>query len=250
MELFDAHTHIDMKHFQRDRERVIQRAKDAGLVGMVTSSIGATSFRRTMEVISKHPGYIYHSAGCGVSRLTREEAERIIALTRKYSKDIVAVGEVGLDYHWIKNPKGRKAQEPLFQLFIEIATELDLPIVIHSRKAEAEATEILERSFSGDVLMHCFDGLPEIAERVAENGWYITLPANFGKYRNRVSAAEILPLSQIMLESDGPYLSPDSERNEPSKILHGAESLSKVHGKSLTKIATAITQNAKRFYRL
>jgi TatD DNase family protein len=135
-------------------------------------------------------------------------------------------------------------------LFIEIATELDLPIVIHSRKAEAEATEILERSFSGDVLMHCFDGLPEIAERVAENGWYITLPANFGKYRNRVSAAEILPLSQIMLESDGPYLSPDSERNEPSKILHGAESLSKVHGKSLTKIATAITQNAKRFYRL
>jgi TatD DNase family protein len=109
MELFDAHTHIDMKHFQRDRERVIQRAKDAGLVGMVTSSIGATSFRRTMEVISKHPGYIYHSAGCGVSRLTREEAERIIALTRKYSKDIVAVGEVGLDYHWIKNPKGRKA---------------------------------------------------------------------------------------------------------------------------------------------
>ncbi|MHA2024732.1 MAG: TatD family hydrolase [Candidatus Thorarchaeota archaeon] len=250
MDLFDAHTHIDMKHFQRDRERVIQRAKEAGLVGMVTSSIGAASFHRTLVVIAKHPGFIYHSAGCGVSRLTREEAEKIIALTRKYADDIVAIGEVGLDYHWIKDPRGRKAQEPLFQMFIELATELDLPIVIHSRKAETEATEILEDSFSGEVLMHCFDGPPEIAQRVADNGWYITLPANFGKYRNRVSAAEIVPLSQILLESDGPYLSPDDERNEPGKIIHGAESLSKVRGQPLEEVSKAITQNAKSFYGL
>ena len=181
MDLFDAHTHIDMKHYQRDRERVIQRAKDAGLVGMVTSSIGAASFRHTLGIIEKHRDFIFHSAGCGVSRLTRDEAEKIIALTRKYAKDVVAIGEVGLDYHWIKDPRGRKAQEPLFRMFIDLATEMDLPIVIHSRKAEAEATEILEESFSGDVLMHCFDGPPEIAKRVADNGWYITLPANFAK---------------------------------------------------------------------
>lgn len=250
MELFDSHTHIDMKHFQHDREEVIQRAKDAGLVGMVTSSIGAASFRRTLGIISKHQGYIYHSAGCGVSRLTREEAEKIIALTRKYVKDIVAVGEVGLDYHWIKDLKGRKAQEPLFQMFIELATELDLPIVIHSRKAEAKATEILENNFSGDVLMHCFDGSPEVAKRVADNGWYITLPANFGKYRNRTEAAKIIPLSQILLETDGPYLSPDSERNEPGKIIQGAEALGKILDHPLDQIADTTTQNAARFYRL
>ena len=250
MDLFDAHPHIDMKHYQRDRERVIERAKDAGLVGMVTSSIGAASFRRTLGILEKHRDFIFHSAGCGVSRLTRDEAEKIIALTRKYAKDVVAIGEVGLDYHWIKDPRGRKAQEPLFHMFIDLATEMDLPIVIHSRKAEAEATEILEESFSGDVLMHCFDGPPEIAERVAENGWYITLPANFAKYRNRVSAAKILPLSQILLESDGPYLSPDSERNEPSKIIHGAESLSRMRDQALEEVASAITKNAKRFYRL
>jgi TatD DNase family protein len=250
MDLFDAHTHIDMKHYQRDRDRVIQRAKDAGLVGMVTSSIGAASFRRTLGIISKHPDYIFHSAGCGVSRLTREDAEKIVTLTRKYADDVVAIGEVGLDYHWIKDPGGRKAQEPLFQMFIALAAEMDLPIVIHSRKAEAEATAILENSFSGDVLMHCFDGPPEIAKRVADNGWYITLPSNFGKYRNRVSAAEILPLTQILLESDGPYLSPDNERNEPGKIIRGAETLSKVRGQPLDEIASAITLNAKRFYRV
>jgi TatD DNase family protein len=250
MELFDSHTHIDMKHYQRDRERVIQRAKDAGLVGMVTSSIGPASFRRTLGIVEKHPDFIYHSAGCGVSRLTRPDAEKIISLTRKYADSIVAIGEVGLDYHWIKDPRGRKNQEPLFHMFIDLALEIDLPIVIHSRKAEAEATEILEKSFSGDVLMHCFDGPPDIAERVADNGWYITLPANFGKYQNRVSAAKILPLSQILLESDGPYLSPDRERNEPSKLIYGAESLSSVQGKPLDDIANAITRNAKRFYRL
>ncbi len=250
MELFDSHTHLDMKHFQHDRERVIQRAKDAGLIGMVTSSIGEASFRKTLGIISKHPGYIYHSAGCGVSRLIRTEAEKIITLTRKYAKDIVAVGEVGLDYHWIKDPKGRKAQEPLFHMFIELATELNLPLVIHSRKAEAKATEILENNFPGDVVMHCFDGPPEVAKRVADNGWYITLPANFSKHRNRMSAAKILPLSQILLETDGPYLSPDRERNEPGKIIHGAETLSKILEHPIDQIAIATTQNATRFYRL
>jgi TatD DNase family protein len=250
MELFDAHTHIDMKHYKRDRERVIQRAKEAGLVGMVTSSIGPASFRRTLGIIDNHPDYIYHSAGCGVSRLTMDEAKKIVSLTLKYAESIVAVGEVGLDYHWIKDTRGRKAQEPLFHLFINLASKMDLPIVIHSRKAELEATEILENSFSGEVLMHCFDGSQEVTERIAENGWYITLPANFGKYPNRVAAAKILPLSQILLESDGPYLSPDSERNEPSKIIHGARTLSSVRGQSLDDVTNAITQNAKRFYRL
>ncbi|MHA2236594.1 MAG: TatD family hydrolase, partial [Candidatus Thorarchaeota archaeon] len=188
--------------------------------------------------------------GCGVSRLTRDAAEEIITLTRKYAKDIVAIGEVGLDYHWIKSPQGREAQEPLFNMFIELATELDLPIVVHSRKAELEATEILERSFSGDVLMHCFDGPPDVAERVADNGWYITLPSNFGKHKNRVGAAEILPLSQILLESDGPYLSPDRERNEPCKIIHGAESLANIRDCTIIEVSNAITQNAMRFYRL
>lgn len=239
-----------MRHFKNDRARVIQRAKDAGLIGMVTSSIGSASFRRTLGIVEKHQGFVHHSAGCGVSQLTLEEAEKIVALTRKYSTDIVAVGEVGLDYHWVKDTQGRKNQEPLFQMFIELAKELDLPIVIHSRKAEAEATEILEKNFSGDVLMHCFDGPPSVAKQVADNGWYITLPANFGKYRNRKDAAEILPLDQILLETDGPYLSPTPERNEPANILYGIESLSKLLDLSDEDVAQATTQNALKFYRL
>lgn len=250
MHLFDSHTHIDMNHYKHDRERVIERAKKAGLVGMVTCSISAASFRRTLGIISKHPDYIYHSAGCGVSRLTHDEAEKIVSLTRKYAKDVIAVGEVGLDYYWIKDSSGRKAQEPLFKMFIDLAIELDLPLVIHSRKAEAEATEILEKTFSGDVLMHCFDGSPEVAKRVSDNGWYITLPANFGKYRNRTEAAKIIPLSQILLESDGPYLSPDNERNEPGKIVYGAETLRKILEFPLDDIANTTTENAKRFYGL
>ena len=250
MELFDSHTHIDMRHFKNDRERVIQRAKNAGLVGMVTSSIGPASFRRTLGIIKKHKGFIHHSAGCGVSQLTQDDAEKIIALTRKYSDEIVAVGEVGLDYHWVKDLKSRKDQEPLFQMFIDLARELSLPIVIHSRKAEAEATEILERSYSGDVLMHCFDGPPAVAKRVADNGWFITLPSNFGKYRNRKEAATIVPLDQILLETDGPYLSPTPDRNEPANIVYGVESLSNLLHLPAEHVAQVTTKNALRFYRL
>jgi len=250
LELFDAHTHIDMKHFKNDIEKVIQRAKDAGLVGMVTSSIGTASFRRTLGIVKKHEGFIHHSPGCSVSQLTSDEAEKIAALIRKYSKEIVAVGEVGLDYYWVKDSRGRKNQEPLFQMFIELATELSLPIVIHSRKAETEAIDILEKCFSGDVLMHCFDGPLEAAKRVADNGWYITLPANFSKYRNRRDAAEIIPLEQILLETDGPYLSPTPDRNEPANIIYGVESLCEILDLPDEEVARSTTSNAIQFYRL
>jgi TatD DNase family protein len=239
-----------MRHFKNDREQVIGRARETGLVGLVNSSIGSGSFRRTIGLVKKYNGFIHHSAGCSVSQLTPDEAEKIITLTRKYAKDLVAIGEVGLDYHWVKDPAGRKAQEPLFLKFIELAKELALPIVIHSRKSEAEASAILERHYAGDVLMHCFDGPPEVAKRVAENGWYITLPANYSKYRNRRAAAEILPLDQIMLETDGPYLSPTNERNEPANVIYGCKALAEQLGISNEEVAEATTTNAIRFYRI
>jgi len=250
MQLFDAHTHIDMKHFQYDRDRVLQRAKEAGLLGMVTSSISPASFRRTLGIVDKYKDFVFHSAGCSVSQLTPDDAEKIIELSRKYSESIVAIGEVGLDYHWIKDPPGRNAQEPLFIQFIQLAQALDLPLVIHSRKAEERAIEILEQEFSGEVLMHCFDGSPDVAQRVADNGWYITLPANFTKSKNRIHASRILPLKQIMLETDGPYLSPTPDRNEPANIRFGCEYLAEVLNQSIERIADATTQNAKRFYQL
>lgn len=250
MELFDAHTHIDMQHFKNDREKVIARAKSKGLVGMVTSSIGPGSFRRTLGLVSKHKGFIHHSAGCSVSQLTRKDADTIIALSRKYSSSIVAIGEVGLDYYWIKNDAGRRAQEPLLHDFINLAKELNLPLVIHSRKAESEATRIISKTFDGAVVMHCFDGAPEIAEQIRDLGWYITLPANFNRSRNRKQAATILPLEQILLETDGPYLSPTENRNEPANIAIGCEALANLLNSDISEVADVTTRNAKRFYGL
>ncbi|MFW9888342.1 MAG: TatD family hydrolase [Candidatus Thorarchaeota archaeon] len=250
MRFFDAHTHIDMKHYQHDRDQVIERARNAGLIGMVTSSMGPGSFRRTLGIVKKYNGYIHHSAGCQASKLTEEEASNTISLIRKYAATIVAVGEVGLDYYWVKNANQRKAQEPLFQMFIDLASELNLPLVIHSRKAEVRATEILEKNAVHDVLMHCYDGPKETTKRIADNGWSITLPANFARYRSRIEAARILPLEQILLETDGPYLSPTENRNEPANLTHGCESLADLLELPSEDVATATTKNALAFYRL
>ena len=250
MRFFDAHTHIDMKHFKHDVEQVIGRAKKAGLVGMVTSSIGPGSFRRTLGIVKKHGGYIHHSAGCQASTVTHDLATEIISLIRKYAENIVAVGEVGLDYHWVKDSAKRKAQEPIFLRFIELANELKLPLVIHSRRAEAEATKILETHAAHGVLMHCFDGSPDVSQRVTDNGWHITLPANFRRYRSRVEAARIIPLEQILLETDGPYLSPTESRNEPANLTIGCQSLAEVLDLTMEHVAEATTQNALGFYRL
>ncbi len=250
MRLFDAHTHLDMPHYKNDLDKVIKRAIKVGVEGMVTSSIGTGSFRRTLGIVKKYPDLIYHTAGTSVSQLTRDEANGIIALARKYADHLVAIGEVGLDYHWVKDPAGRKAQEPLFLDFIRLAEELDLPIVIHSRKAEAEAVAILEREFDGPVLMHCFDGPQEVAKKVAEHGWYITLPANFSRYKRRIAAAEILPLDQILLETDGPYLSPTGERNEPANIRYGCQMLAEVKNLDEELVGETTTNNAKIFYKI
>ena len=250
MRLFDAHTHIDMKHFQNDREQVISRAKKAGLVGMVTSSIGPGSFRRTLGIVKKHNSYLYHTAGSQVSRLTEDEALKTISLIRKYSAEIVAVGEVGLDYHWVKDQNQRKAQEPLFKLFIELANELKLPLVIHSRKAEARATEILEKHSAVRVLMHCSDGPTEVTKRISDNGWSITLPANFAKCRSRSEAGKAMPLNQILLETDGPYLSPTEGRNEPANLTFGCQSLAKLLDLPAEHVAEVTTNNALAFYSL
>ena len=250
LELFDAHTHIDMKHFDNDRENVISRAMDAGVVGMVTSSIGVGSFRRTLGILKKYPNYIYHSAGCSVSQLTPNDTDAIIKLTRKYQNDIVAVGEVGLDYHWIKDANARKAQEPLFLQFVDLAVELNLPLVIHSRKAEGEATSILERNFSGPVLMHCYDGKSDVTKRIIDNGWSITLPANFNRFRNRVDAANSIPIEQILLETDGPYMSPTDDRNEPMNVGLGCTSLADLLNMDSEEVAVVTTHNAKKFYNI
>ncbi len=250
LRLFDAHTHLDMNHYKNDLDKVVKRAREAGVEGMVNSSIGPGSFRRTLGIVKRYNGLIFHSAGTLVSQLTRKEADQILTLARRYSSELVAIGEVGLDYYWIKDPAGRKAQEPLFRDFIQLAEELDLPLVIHSRKAEAEAVDILEREFGGDVLMHCFDGKPDVARRVADNGWYITLPANFRRYRNRIKAAQVIPLEQIMLETDGPYLSPTGERNEPANIRLGCEALAELLEADVETVADTTTTNAHRFYRM
>ncbi len=250
MILFDAHTHIDMKQFQGDLESVVQRAHDAGLLGMVSSSMGPESFQRTLGIMKRHDGFIYHSAGCSVSQLTEEDATKTIELAKRHLKEIVAIGEVGLDYYWIKDNRAREAQEPLFSHFIELAQELNLPIVIHSRKAEERVAEMLERQFSGDVLMHCFDGSPQVARRIADAGWSITLPANFDRYRNRIAAAKMVPLEQILLETDGPYLSPTPNRNEPANVQYGCKALSSALGISVDEVSVTTTNNAKRFYRL
>ncbi len=251
MELIDAHTHLDLPQFGGDLTDVISAARATGLTAIVTCSTGVESFERTTKIVEQYRGLVYHSVGCSVSRLCEEEARLILQRCRAADRSsIVAIGEAGLDYHWVEDPAARKRQEPLFELFIDLAEEMRLPLVVHSRKAEAEAVRFVEHRFGGDVLMHCFDGPPEVAVRVRDNGWFITLPANFTNFPDRRRAARIVPLEQILLETDGPYMSPTRDRNEPANVIFGCRSLASLLDTSPEVIAKVTTENARRFYHL
>jgi len=250
MQLFDAHNHIDMPQFEADLPETVERARAAGLTGMVSASTGPESLRKTLGIAKDYVGFIHHSAGCIVSKMTRREADSLIVLTKDHRTEVVAVGEVGLDYYWVKSTQEREGQARMFKAFIQLASELDLPLVVHSRKAEAEAVAILEQECLVPVLMHCFDGPPSVAKRVRDDGWSISLPVTFAAYRNRVRAAQTFPLDQIMLETDSPFLSPSRDRNEPGNLVIGCKELAGLLGLSLSDVAAATTRNAKQFYRV
>jgi len=239
-----------MPQFDADLPQVIDRARAGGLLGMVSSSTGPDSLRKTLQIAKDYREYVLHSAGCIVSRITRTDVESLVALTRAYRGEVVAVGEVGLDYYWVQSPREREEQAKLFKAFVQLSSELDLPLVIHSRNAEAEAVAILERECSVPVLMHCFDGPPSVANRVRDNGWSISLPVTFRAYRNRVTAAQTVPLNQIMLETDGPFLSPSRKRNEPANLVLGCRALADLLGLPVSDVAAATVRNARQFYRV
>jgi TatD DNase family protein len=165
---------------------------------------------------------------------------------------IVSIGEIGLDYHWVKDPKLRDYQETAFIEFIELAKEVDKPLVIHSRKAEKEALDILESQGGvSKVLMHCFNGSVDLIDRIVKNRWLLSVPTAVVNRKNHQKIAQACPLDSMVIETDAPFLSPDKERrNEPSKVYYSAKKIAELKQIPISEVAEKTTRNAIDFYSL
>jgi len=259
--IIDSHCHIDGDAFDEDRDAVVQRAKDAGVVAMLNVGTGdphSDDFRKAVAVAEKYEN-VYASVGVHPhdAKLYNDVAENHLLELARSSQKVIAWGEIGLDFYYDHSP--RDVQKEVFRRQIRKARELDLPIIVHSRDANDETVEILTAECSDDGfpggIMHCFGGTAPMAEALMKIGFLISFAGNvtFKKADDLRDAARVVPLDRLLVETDCPFLTPvpfRGKRNEPAYVEHTARFLADFYGIEFETLAKRTTDNFMSFFRL
>jgi len=253
--LIDTHAHLDMPEFAADLPAVLDRARTAGIVHIVSASIDLASLRRNLEIAAANPGFITTTAGvhphdtAGSTPQQWDEITRLAADPR-----VVAIGETGLDYFRDRSPRERQAE--LFVRHIALARASGKPLVVHSRAAAADTFAILERERAGDIggVMHCFSGTREDGERALALGFFLSLAGPLTYPRSALpQAARALPTERLVIETDAPFLAPQAyrgTRNEPAFVAETANALAAIKGLAARDVRRITTRNACALFRL
>jgi len=251
MKLIDAHCHLQDEAFDMDRDDVVRRAHQAGVTSIVTSSLSLVDASKTLEIAERFQDYVYVCIGLDPADLDLEEAEEVRKFIRAHKDLIVGLGEVGLDYYWVREEESRELQMRLFKEWIGLAEEVHLPLVVHSRSAGKYATQILLNSGYKRVLMHAYDGRVGWAVKAAEEGAYFSIPTSVWHSRQKQKLVKALPLECLMVESDAPVLSPiRGDRNEPANLVYAIRRIAELKDLSEEKVVDTTTKNTEKFFQL
>ena len=255
MKIIDTHTHLYLKQFKDDIDKVIQRSIDKGINKFIFPAIDSTHFDDMHDLKNKFPGSIYLMSGLhpvDVKENFKEELEFVVNSLKSHS--YVAIGEIGIDLYWDKTYL--KQQQEAFEFQIRLAIKNDLPIVIHCREAFDEIFEILDKENCDKLrgVFHCFTGTLEQANRAIQLGFKLGIGGvvtfkngGIDKFLNRID------LNHIVVETDSPYLAPvpyRGKRNESSYITYIIDKLSEIYGLPIKKIASVTTKNAEKVFAL
>lgn len=257
--LVDTHCHLDAEAF-RDApvQALLTRARKAGVTRVVTIGTELESSRRAARLAARNEG-VWAAVGVDPNDLHGWTATAPSALEEMAAgPKVVAIGEIGLDYHWERSP--RETQRAAFETQLALADRLALPVVIHSRDADEDTEAILRAWTAGGPtsgrprgVMHCYGGDADLAERLVEMGMLVSL-AGIVTFRNNEKTQEVarrLPLDALVLETDAPFLTPHphrGRRNEPAYVRWIAEDLARLRGSTLQEVAAATTANAARLF--
>lgn len=259
----DTHAHLNFKAFNKDLDEVINRAKNAGIGKIIIPGAKIDSSKKAVEIAQKydscfaavgiHPHHTDEFVKLGKSAV-EEELKKLIA-----KRGVVAVGEIGLDYHEYKGyplvtSENKKQQQELLSTQIKIVQEYNLPIIFHCRDAQDDQLDIIkDQKLTG--VFHCFGGEKKHLEKVLSLGFYVGFDGNitYSENKNLQDLVKYVPLEKLLLETDAPYLAPiphRGKRNEPSYLIHTASSASQIYNISVEKLAGITTDNALKLFRL
>lgn len=254
--LIDSHSHIYGKEFTADFDEMMQRAADAGVETMIVVGADLESSIQAAELALKYPN-IYAAVGIhphDASRVTEDCYQRIIDLATGTGK-VVAIGEIGLDFYRDRSP--RPDQERVFRRFLQIARNVQLPVIIHDRDAHDRIMAILREEHAEDIggVLHCFSGDLQMAKECIDLGFYVSIPGTV-TYPNSTQLQEVvkgIKTEHLLVETDCPYLSPlpfRGKRNEPAYVRLAAEKVAALKGLSLDDVARITSLNSRKLFRL
>jgi TatD DNase family protein len=253
--LVDSHCHLDMPQFDADRDEVVARAREAGLremliVGGVDGEEGHRRALRVAESLGLPASAGVHPHEAKLADEAVYDELRGLAQERR----IVAVGEIGLDFHYDYSP--RPVQREAFRRQVRLARQVGLPVIIHTREADQETAALLEEEGAGEVrgVIHCFTGGHELARRALALGFYISFSGIVAFPRSEViqAAAKEVPRDRLLVETDAPFLAPPpyrGRRNEPAFVVEVARKVAALRGTSLDDVAAAAGENYARLFR-
>jgi len=251
--LFDSHAHLDASRFDKDRDQVIKRAKEAGISYIMNPGADYESSMRAVELAEAND-FIYAAVGVHpheAKTLDDMMLSLLKAMARK--PKVKAIGEIGLDYHYDFSP--RDEQRYWFEKQLLMAKSLKMPVIIHDREANQDVYDILceTNAFETGVLMHCYSGSGELAKAYVKKGAYISIagPITFKNVRKGIEVVESVPLDRLMIETDAPYLTPEpyrGKRNESAYVAYVAKKIAEIKGCSYEEVASATMSNAKKFF--
>ena len=249
--IFDTHAHYDDRQFEEDREELLGSMRENGVELIVDAGSDIASWDKIEQLTDRYP-FIYGAIGVHpdeVGELDEEKMKRMEQLLAR--EKMVAVGEIGLDYYWDKDPEIQAKQRYWFVRQLALAQQADLPVIIHSRDAAEDTMQIMEKAYEDGIkgVIHCYSYSPEMAQEYVKMGYFIGVGGvvTFKNAKKLVKTVETIPLSSIVLETDCPYMAPEPHRgtrNDSRNIPYVIAKIAEIKGVSVEEVEQTTRENA------
>ena len=251
--IFDTHAHYYDEAFDPDRDALLSALPERGVALVVCPGCDLASSEQSVALAGRYP-FLYAAAGYHPENLegvSLSDLDGVRALCGH--EKVVAVGEIGLDYYWVKTPEGRAFSRDMFDAQLSLAEELDLPAIVHDRDAHRDCLDMVRAHPNARGVFHCYSGSLEDAKVLVDRGWMLSFTGNI-TFQNARRAPEILkwlPLDRLMLETDAPYMAPEPYRGrrcDSTMIARSAETVARLRGLTREEVEDITLENGRRFF--
>jgi TatD DNase family protein len=243
-----VHAHICDPSFDKDRDQVLERARNAGVKAIIAVGENLSDAHKNLELAKKYP-ILKPAAGLYPTYLDLNHAYEIVDFIRQERSRLFVIGEVGLDYWSVKEDSEKGIQREILKIFVELSKKLNLPLNVHSRSAGRHAIALLLESNALRVQLHAYDGKAGAALPAVEAGYFFSIPPSVVRSRQKQKLVKRLPLSCLLIESDSPVLGPSpNERNEPANAGISIKAIAELKDIGEEEVIAAVSENTERLY--